>query len=83
MKQISNKHPNVKITLANYENLITILNQNDDRFSYSQVVRPLVCGILLMEKEWINSNILYEKYSEQLSACFGKFISNITFVRLA
>ena len=68
MKQISNKHPIVKISLANYENLISILNQNDDSFSYSQVLRPLVYGILLMETEWINSNILYEKYSEQLSA---------------
>jgi hypothetical protein len=71
MKQISNKYPSVKITLSNYENLVSILKSSGE-FKYSQVVRPLVYGILIRENEWKNAELLYSQYSEELSACLGK-----------
>ena len=74
MKQISNKYPSVKITLTNYENLVSLL-KNDGEFKYSQVIRPLVYGILVDEKDWENSNKLFSKYSDEFGAILGKVIS--------
>ena len=74
MKQISNKYPSVKITLTNYENLVSLL-KNDGEFKYSQVIRPLVYGILVDEKDWKNSNKLFCKYSDEFGAILGKVIS--------
>jgi hypothetical protein len=71
MKKISNKYPTVKITLTNYENLVSIL-KNDGEFKYSQVIRPLIYGILVEEKDWENSNKLLAKYSDEFGACLGK-----------
>ncbi len=71
MKKISNKYPTVKITLKNYKNWVSLL-KNDGEFNYSQVIRPLVYGILVEEKDWENSNKLLSKYSDELWACLGK-----------
>ncbi len=71
MKKISNKYPTVKITLINYENLVSLL-KSDGEFIYFQVIRPLVYGILVEEKEWENSNKLLSKYSDKFGACLGK-----------
>jgi hypothetical protein len=71
MKQISSKHPAVKITLANYENLVSTLKHSQGNFQITKSIRSLVYGVLVKEVEWDNAKVLYSHYSEESSACLG------------
>ena len=70
MKQISSKYPAIKITLANYENLVSTL-KHPGNFQITKSIRSLVYGVLVKEVEWLNAKVLYSHYSEELSACLG------------
>ena len=70
MKQISSKYPAIKITLANYENLVSTL-KHPGNFQITKSIRSLVYGVLVKEVEWENAKVLYSHYSEELSACLG------------
>ena len=72
MKQISIKYPSVNITLANYENLVSTLKSTGE-IKYSQVVRPLLYGLLSKDSAWETASSMYTQYPEELAACLGYF----------
>jgi hypothetical protein len=76
MKQISNKHPNIKITVSNYNRVLDLLKSEKNKTNpYSQPIRCLMAGLLNEDKYWINSNTdkLFKQFPEIFDAINGTF----------
>ena len=57
MKQISNKHPNIKIIVSNYNRVLDLLKSEKNKTNpYSQPIRCLMAVLLNEDIYWINSN---------------------------
>jgi hypothetical protein len=76
MKQISNKHPNIKITVSNYNRVLDLLKSKKNKTNpYSQPIRCLMAGLFNEDIYWIHSNTdkLFKQFPEIFDAINGTF----------
>ena len=71
MQIICAKYPDVKITMANHEHVLSLFKTEKD---YKKIVRSLVYGILKEDFHWLNTNSskLFDSHPEVFAACLGK-----------
>jgi hypothetical protein len=73
MQSISPSYPEVVITTANHQHLLSLL-KTENQNNYKKIVRSLVYGILIQDDIWVNTNSkkLFESYPEVFASCLGK-----------
>jgi hypothetical protein len=71
MKSISSKYSHVKITMTNYENLMSLFKT--DGIEGKKIVRSLINGVFTKPSDLTNTNAaeIRSKHPEIVSACLG------------